>query len=220
MPPPRSPETTVTVTPTHPPPTPSPASTRRPDLDPSLVALNGVLAVTSLNSNAGQPARLTNLTQSNIVANVNRSAQNAVSNQQAHSQLALTVLGKAVNNVQNLGPLETRASLDALTQNTLAQELADLSAVIAALGGGGIGPAPAPRWPAIIRALLQLAREIDRIIAGNARLTGNGTYEDPYVVASGSRFYVKAPITLAFYGAATVNFQTDPRGALGVQTKI
>ena len=214
MPPPRSPETTVTVTPTDP---LRPHISSQPDLDPSLSALNDVLAIASLNANAGQPARMTNLTQSNVVANINRSAQNAVSNQQAHAQLALTVLGKAVNNVQNLGPIEARASVDTLTDNSLTDELASLSAAIAALGGKNIGPAP--NWPAIMRALLQLAREIDHIIAGNARLTGSGTYEDPYVVAPGSRFYVKAPITLAFYGAATVNFQTDPLGAIGVLTK-
>src|ERR1043166_523787 len=106
---PRAFDSTVNVTPgTPPPPVP-------PLVNPSLSETNQVLDITSLNANGGAAARFTNLTHANIVANTNLSAQNAVANQQAHAQLAVSVLGKAVNNVQNLGPLEARASVDVLT---------------------------------------------------------------------------------------------------------
>lgn len=214
----RTPESTISVTPTVPPPPPPP---NPPPIDPAIAELNTVLELSSLNSHAGQPARLTNLSQANVIANTNRSVQNALANQQAHAQLTISVLGKAVNKVQNLGPLEARSSVAALTDNATADEIAALKAAIEGFiePGPGPGPGPGPRpgplphnWAWLIKALWRLLREIEHIEKVNARLTGTGTESDPYTISEGP-LYSAAPITHGFPGwlPTQVNFQIDDR---------
>lgn len=209
---PRSPlGSTVQVSTTLPPPPPPPV---KPPFNASLKSTNDVLELTSLNSNGGQPARLANLNYSNFVTNTNLGGQNAVANQQAHAQLAVTIVGKAVNQVANLSPLEGRASVDALTDNAEADEIASLRAVVQAFGGGGGRPVNPAQWIHLLRILRSLLREIQHITNVNARLQGSGTLEDPYRIMDHGPLYVLDPITLGFPGvpADQVKFTATPDG--------
>jgi hypothetical protein len=90
------------------------------------------VAIGNLKSISEQPAMLSNLAYANLVANTNLSQQNAVANQQALNELGVSILGKAVNVVSNLGPLEARSAVDTLTNDELAQTIADLKATLQA----------------------------------------------------------------------------------------
>lgn len=91
----------------------------------------------SLNTIAEQPAMLSNLAFANLVSNVNLAQQNAVANQQAMNQLLVTVVGKIVNLLANLSPMEAAAVVKLDTGNDIAEQLADLKAALAAFS-----PAP------------------------------------------------------------------------------
>ncbi|HZS48316.1 MAG TPA: hypothetical protein VFC63_24820 [Blastocatellia bacterium] len=80
-----------------------------------------------------QTAMLSNLVYANLVANVNLSQQNAVANQQAMNELGVAILGKVVNLISNLGPLEARSATEILTGNTFAELIVDLKAALAAV---------------------------------------------------------------------------------------
>ena len=103
-----------------------------PVLSPSVVETETVAAIGSIKSIAEQPAMLSNLAYANTVANTNLSQQNAVANQQAMNQLGISIVGKTVNNVANLGPLEARSAVDVLTDNSLADEIASLRSTLEA----------------------------------------------------------------------------------------
>ena len=103
-----------------------------PAQSPALAEAETVLSISSLKSIAEQPAMLANLAYANLIANTNLSQQNAVANQQAMNELGISVVGKTVNTVSNLGPLEARSAVDVLTDNSLADEIASLRAVIEA----------------------------------------------------------------------------------------
>ncbi|URX64742.1 R body protein [Luteibacter anthropi] len=75
---------------------------------------------------------LSNLAYSNTVASTNLSQQNAVANQQAMNELGISIVAKASNTISNLGPLEARSAVDILTNNELAQTIADLKATLQA----------------------------------------------------------------------------------------
>ncbi|MCH6257817.1 RebB family R body protein [Puniceicoccaceae bacterium K14] len=101
-------------------------------LNPSLGETVTVIGVTNLKSVGEQPAMLSNLAYSNTVSNTNLSHQNAVSNQQAMNELGISVVGKTVNKVADLGPLEARSAVDVLTNDEVAQTISDLKASLAA----------------------------------------------------------------------------------------
>ena len=88
------------------------------------------VAINSIKSIAEQPAVLANLALANLINNVNISQQNAIANQQAMNQIQATVTGKLVNLLTTLGPLEAMSAQQLLTNNSLAQDLADLKAII------------------------------------------------------------------------------------------
>ena len=88
------------------------------------------IATANVKAIAEQPAMLSNLAYSNLVANTNLSQQNAVANQQAMNELGISVVAKATNTVSNLSPLEARSAVDVLTNNELAQTIADLKAAL------------------------------------------------------------------------------------------
>jgi hypothetical protein len=90
------------------------------------------IAIGNAKSIGEQPAMLSNLAYSNVVANTNLSQQNAVANQQAMNELGISIVGKTVNSLTNLGPLEARSAVDVLTGNSLAETIADLKATIQA----------------------------------------------------------------------------------------
>ena len=84
------------------------------------------IAIGNVKSVAEQSSMLSNLAYANAIANDNLSQQNAVANQQAINQLGVTVLGKAVNLVSNLQPLEGVSASQVLTGNAVAEELIDI----------------------------------------------------------------------------------------------
>jgi len=94
------------------------------------------VAIGNLKSIAEQPAMLSNLAYSNTVANTNLSMQNAVSNQQTLNEVGVSVLGKTVNLVSNLGPLESKSASEILTGNKIAEDIGNLKASLQAFTGG------------------------------------------------------------------------------------
>jgi len=100
------------------------------------------IAIGNVKSVAEQPSMLSNLAYANLISNVNLSQQNAVSNQQAMNQLALTVTGKIVNLISNLSPMEAVAVTKLDTGNDIAQQISDLKAAIAPLTNPVPGPTP------------------------------------------------------------------------------
>ena len=88
------------------------------------------VAVANVKCVAEQPAMLSNLAFGNLVANINLSQQNAVSNQQAMTQLMASVVTKAVNQIANLSPLESLAVNKLDYANDLASLLGNLQAVV------------------------------------------------------------------------------------------
>lgn len=104
-------------------------------MDAALSETATVIGITNLKSVGEQPAMLSNLAYSNTITNTNLSQQNAVANQQAMNELGISIVGKTVNTVANLGPLEARSAVDVLTNNELAQTIADLKATLQAFQG-------------------------------------------------------------------------------------
>lgn len=192
------------------------ASPETPATDPvlhgSTARIASVLDLTTLETTAGLPARLTNLGQSEVISSVNLSAQNAVANQQAHSQLAVSVLGQAVHRVASLGPLEARSSVDVLSNNETAQTIADLKAAAQAFPGGS-GGRIVPGGTALWHVIQNLIRKI------NARLEGDGTLGSPFKLLDGGPIFAEAPVTFAFPGiaAGSVAFTTTQQ-AVNVST--
>ena len=99
------------------------------DIVVEAVAVSGMCCISN------QPAMLSNLEYSNVVANTNLSEQNAVSNQQLVSEVGVSILGKAVNMISSLGPLESKSSSEILTGNTIAEQIASLKASVQAFAG-------------------------------------------------------------------------------------
>jgi len=95
------------------------------------------VAIGNLKAISEQPAMLSNLAYSNVVTTTNLSQQNSVSNQQAVNELGISVLAKGTNTVSNLDPMQARSAVDILTNNELAQTIADLKATLEGFSGGG-----------------------------------------------------------------------------------
>ena len=81
---------------------------------------------------------ISNLAFSNLVSTNNLGSQNAVSNQQAVNEIGISVLAKGSNTISNLGPMEARSSVEILTNNELAETIADLKATLQAFHNNGI----------------------------------------------------------------------------------
>jgi hypothetical protein len=90
------------------------------------------VATGNLKAISEQPALLSNLAYSNVVSTTNLGQQNAVANQQAGNQISTPIVAKAVNTVSDLGPMDSRSAVDVLTNNELAQTIADLKASVEA----------------------------------------------------------------------------------------
>jgi hypothetical protein len=90
------------------------------------------VAIGNLKSIAEQPAMLSNLAYSNTVVNTNLSMQNAVANQQAVNELGVAIVGKVVNLLTTLGPLESKSASEILTGNAVAEEIVDLKGAVQA----------------------------------------------------------------------------------------
>jgi hypothetical protein len=95
------------------------------------------VATGNLKAISEQPAMLSNLAYSNVVSTNNLGQQNAVSNQQAGNQLGVPLVAKATNTIANLNPMVSRSAVDVLTNNELAQTIADLKSAVEAFAGSG-----------------------------------------------------------------------------------
>lgn len=87
-------------------------------------------AVANLKAVAEQPAVLANLALSNLIQNTSLAQQNAVAHQQAMNQLSVAIVGKVVNLLTTPGPGEAGGAEEILTNNALAQVIADLKASV------------------------------------------------------------------------------------------
>jgi len=85
-------------------------------------------ALNSLAVEATQPAMVSNVNSANIISNINRSTQNAVSNQFAVSQLSVSIMGKAQSLIGSLQPMEAKSAQAVLTGSALAESIASLKA--------------------------------------------------------------------------------------------
>ena len=88
------------------------------------------VAISNCKAVAEQSAMLSNLSFSNVISNVNLAQQNAVSHQQAMNQLTTAVVGKIVNLITNLSPLEAVAINNLDTGNRMASMIAGLKAAL------------------------------------------------------------------------------------------
>jgi len=82
----------------------------------------------TLAAEAAQPAMISNVSSSNVISNINRSTQNAVSNQFAVSQLSVSIVGKALSMIGTVQPMEVRSAQNVLTGSALAESIASLKA--------------------------------------------------------------------------------------------
>ena len=94
-------------------------------MNPSLQKVSSTIEST-LQTVAMQPSILSNMSLSNLVQNINMTQQNALANQQAMNQVGITVVGKMVNLIANLSPVEAAAAKLFLTENDLAAQLTEL----------------------------------------------------------------------------------------------
>ncbi|KAF1007444.1 MAG: hypothetical protein GAK28_01786 [Luteibacter sp.] len=101
-------------------------------LDQQIVS---AVATGNLKAISEQPALLSNLAYANVVATNNLGQQKAVSNQQAGNQVNAPIVAKAVNTVSDLGPMDSRSAVDVLTNDELAQTIADLKSAVEAFAG-------------------------------------------------------------------------------------
>lgn len=69
-------------------------------------------------------APLSNLALGNLIQNVNQAQENAVSFQQSQNSIQATVLGKVVNMLTQLGPLEAMSAQQVPTESEIAENLA------------------------------------------------------------------------------------------------
>jgi len=90
------------------------------------------IAIANVKSVAEQPAQLANILLGNLIQNTNQAQENAVSFQQTQNSIQATVLGKVVNMLTSLGPLESMSAQQILTGNSVAQEIGALKASIQA----------------------------------------------------------------------------------------
>jgi hypothetical protein len=85
-------------------------------------------SLNSLATDAIQPAMVSNVSSSNVVSNINRSTQNAVSNQFAVSQLSVSIVGKALSLIGTVQPMEAKSAQNVLSGSSLAESIASLKA--------------------------------------------------------------------------------------------
>jgi len=88
------------------------------------------LSVSGVGSLAMQPSILASLQLSNLIQNTNQSQQNAVSFQQTLNGVQVTVLGKVVNMLTAVGPLEAASVSMLFSGNAVASQLAALRAMM------------------------------------------------------------------------------------------
>ena len=93
-------------------------------------SITGAIAISSVLAESCQAGMICDLAMSNAISNMNASQQNAVSNQQNLNQVNMAISSKTASSVSKLSPLEARSAVDVLTNNELAQAIADLKATV------------------------------------------------------------------------------------------
>ena len=179
---------------------PSPSPNTNTQLPPSLGETATVVGATSLTVTGQSSSMVSNLAFANAVSNKNRSHQNALSLQQNMNGLGIAIVGKAANDVANLGPLEGRSSVDVLTDNALADAIAGLKGAVAAFGGGAGGNVVPGGWglSALVKMIRQLAKLLEPVMKANKNLQGSGAENDPYIIKDANQpLFVDTPVTLA-----------------------
>jgi len=128
-------------------------------------------------------ATLAAAVRARIAQSLEKDAAVIAASQEAHAELLRSIV--------------TRTMASVLRPDPAAKAVADLMGAAAAAGTS----ADQPSLEELTAALRGLLDQLQAIAAGNARLKGSGTREDPYVVADGP-LYVQAPITIGFPGLA------------------
>ncbi len=173
---------------------PARESKGRTRLPPSLGEITSAINATGLESGAGQSSRSANIALGNTVVSTNLSHQNAVSNQQRLNQTRLATLGKAVNRVGNLQPIASRSAVDVLSNNSLAELIADLKAVLEAFSPAS---GRSSRSSFIGRAL----KVLEAYIARQESFSGDGSFDNPLKINSANpQLFLTLPFQLGFKG--------------------
>lgn len=118
------------------------------------------VAIGNLKAISEHPAMLSNLAYSNVVSTTNLGQQNAIANQQAVGELGISITAKGSNTISNLDPLTARSAVDILTNNELAQTIADLKSVVNAFGSEP-GKKIRSEWFAEIIKLIELGIRVE-----------------------------------------------------------
>lgn len=118
------------------------------------------VAIGNLKAISEQPAMYSNLAYSNVVSSNNLGQQNSVSNQQAINELGISLVAKATNTVSNLQPVQARSAVDVLTNDEMAQTIADLKSSVQAFSGTGLGGKGFSKLIAKLKSLLEMGVEI------------------------------------------------------------
>ncbi|HEY8880575.1 MAG TPA: hypothetical protein VIN03_23595 [Roseateles sp.] len=162
------------------------------------------VAIGNLKAISEQPAMLSNLAFANIVASNNLGQQNAVSNQRSVGELGLSTLANGTNTVSNLDPLEARSAVDVLSNDELAQTIADLKSTLAAFAGPPQAvPGPHGRPRSLWQWLMELLQRGVRVDANGAlivpptvavRIPGRFKQEDLSIVLDDGGVTVKVNV--------------------------
>ena len=120
------------------------------------------VAVGNLKSISEQPAMLSNLAYANAVQSTDMVAKNATSSQQGLNEVGQAVVSRGAGELLKIGPLEARSAVDVLTDNALAEAIADLKGTLAAFA---TAPPPVllnnPSLQSDFRRLLATLTEIE-----------------------------------------------------------
>lgn len=90
------------------------------------------VAIAGMNAVSMQPSTLANVELANLITNTNQAQQNEVSFQQTLDGVQATVLGKVINLLTTLGPLQSMSAQQLLTGNSVAEEIAALKGTLQA----------------------------------------------------------------------------------------
>ncbi|RTL24398.1 MAG: hypothetical protein EKK52_01310 [Burkholderiales bacterium] len=155
------------------------------------------VSIGNLKAISEQPAMLSNLAFANVVATNNLGQQNAVSNQRTLDELSLSTLAKGTNTISNLDPLEARSAVDVLSNNELAQTIADLQSSLQAFAAPGGAPVPQPLR--LLRQLLELGlRFVDGVVIVppdvTIRIPGRFEQEDVSIVLDDRGVTIKVKV--------------------------
>jgi hypothetical protein len=140
---------------------------------------------------SSQPAELSNLEFSNAVTNNGMAAQNAVTNQSAISQVGLTAVGKAVQMVSSLTPMQARSAQEVLTGSQVASGIAVQKSIITPIPPLPPFPLPSPIY-ANVPVYLKFNNEL-----GLDNLTAVIVNGIPDPIPAGT-VYADAPVFLSY----------------------